>query len=151
MIRDACYVHTNLIARDWQQLSAFYESVFGCRRVPPERKFAGPDLEAGTGIAGAALEGVHLRLPGLGESGPTLEIFSYSDPADRVSPAVNRPGFAHIAFRVPSVAGARREVLAGGGGSVGDIVTLRLKNGRRVRWCYVTDPEENIIELQSWE
>ncbi len=51
MIANARYGHTNLIARDWRALASFYESVFGCVVVPPERNFSGPDLEAGTGIA----------------------------------------------------------------------------------------------------
>jgi hypothetical protein len=29
-------------------------------------------------------------------------------------------------------------------------VTLTTATGARVTWCYVTDPEGNIIELQSW-
>jgi YD repeat-containing protein len=41
-------------------------------------------------------------------------------------------------------------VLAEGGGDVGEVVTLRTADGRRVTWTYVTDPEGNIIELQNW-
>lgn len=75
MIRGLRYVHTNLIARDWRGLANFYQTLFGCVVVAPERDFSGPDLEAGSGVSGAALRGVHLRLPGYGENGPTLEIF----------------------------------------------------------------------------
>jgi catechol 2,3-dioxygenase-like lactoylglutathione lyase family enzyme len=63
---------------------------------------------------------------------------------------VNRPGFAHLAFEVDSVVDARRHVLAAGGRAVGEVVTLTTATGARVTWCYVTDPEGNIIELQSW-
>ena len=63
---------------------------------------------------------------------------------------MNRPGYGHLAFQVDSVADARQQVLKAGGGSVGDIVTLTTATGTRVTWCYVTDPEGNIIELQSW-
>lgn len=150
MITGARYVHTNLIARDWRRLCGFYEAVFGCRFIPPERRYAGPDLESGTGVAGASVEGRHLRLPGTGDDGPTLEIFSYSVTADGPAPAVNRPGLGHLAFSVPSVDAARAEILAAGGTAVGNIVTLRTSNGAEVTWCYVTDPEGNIIELQSW-
>ena len=103
MIENPRYVHTNLVARDWRALTDFYQSVFGCEPVPPERDFAGPDLEAGTGVAGSTLRGIHLRLPGYGSDGPTVEIFTYSRLADGPSPAVNRPGFGHIAFAVASV------------------------------------------------
>ena len=149
MIHGARYIHTNLIARDWRALAAFYRAVFGCVDVPPERDFAGHEVEAGTGVPGAALRGMHMRLPGWGADGPTLEIFNYSQLADAEAPVANRPGFAHIAFAVESVADARAEVLANGGRAIGDIVMLRTPRGT-VTWCYVTDLEGNIVELQRW-
>ena len=150
MIEGVRYSHTNLIARDWRALAAFYGSVFGCVVVPPERDYAGPELEAGTGVPGAGIAGVHLLLPGYGSGGPTLEMYSYSPSSDGPAPAVNRPGLAHLAFGVDDVEAARDEVIAAGGGSVGEIVTLTTATGARITWCYVTDPEGNIVELQSW-
>ena len=147
---DARFGHVNVIARDWRRLAEFYERVFGCPVVPPERDYSGPDLSAGTGVQNAALRGAHLRLPGLGPDGPTLEIYQYEPSLDPLSTAVNRPGFGHIAFVVPDVTAARTQVLAEGGGVVGEVVTLRTADGRRVTWTYVTDPEGNIVELQSW-
>jgi predicted enzyme related to lactoylglutathione lyase len=147
----ARYVHTNLVATDWQALARFYQEVFGCVPVPPERDFAGAALEAGTGIPGAHLRGVHLRLPGRGDDGPTLEVFGYNVLADRAgATAVNRPGFGHIAFSVDDVAAAQRAVIQAGGHEVGEIVTLQTATGARVTWCSVTDIEGNVIELQSW-
>lgn len=150
MIEGVRYAHTNLIARDWRALAGFYERLFGCVPVPPERDYSGPELEAGTGIPGASVAGVHLRLPGYGSGGPTLEIYAYSPGGDGPAPAVDRPGLAHIAFEVASVTAARDEVLAAGGRAVGQIVTLTTAAGGQVTWCYVTDPEGNIVELQSW-
>lgn len=150
MVPDARYVHTNLVARDWRSLAAFYARVFGCVPVPPERHFSGPSLEAGTGVPGASLDGAHLRLPGWGDAGPTLEIFTYSPGAEAGPAGVSRPGFGHIAFEVPSVREARAEVVREGGRPVGDVVTLSTADQRQVTWCYVTDPEGNVIELQSW-
>ena len=147
---DARFGHVNVVARDWHRLVDFYERLFGCVLVPPERDYSGPDLEAGTRVAGAALRGAHLRLPGHGPTGPTLEIYEYSSEPDPLPPVVNRPGFGHIAFVVPDVAAARAAVFAEGGKSVGEVVTLQTADRRRVTWCYVTDPEGNIIELQSW-
>lgn len=146
----AKYVHTNLIARDWRALASFYQQLFGCIPVPPERDFQGEKLEAGTGIPGAHLRGVHLRLPGYGDNGPTLEIFSYNILENRDRTAVNRPGFGHIAFSVDDVAAAQKAVLQAGGHAVGEIVSLQVAIDAKVTWCYVTDPEGNIIELQSW-
>jgi predicted enzyme related to lactoylglutathione lyase len=146
----AKYVHTNLIAEDWQALASFYQQVFGCIPVPPERDFQGEKLEAGTGIPGAHLRGVHLRLPGWGDDGPTLEIFNYNKLEPRGKTAVNRPGFGHIAFSVDDVATAQQAVIQAGGRAIGEIVTLQTATGAKVTWCYVTDLEGNIIELQSW-
>jgi len=150
MIAGARYVHTNLVARDWRTLAAFYQSIFGCVPVPPERDYSGPIFDAGTGVKGARLTGMHLRMPGATSDGPTLEIFNYSQLAEGPVPAVNRPGFGHIAFAVDSVDDARAQVLAAGGKPVGDVVTLTTATGSRVTWCYVTDPEGNIVELQHW-
>jgi predicted enzyme related to lactoylglutathione lyase len=147
---NARYAHTNLIAQDWQALARFYGDVFGCVLVPPERDLAGPQMEAGTGVPGVHVRGVHLRLPGYADGGPTLEIFSYNVMKDHLPAAVNRPGFAHIAFAVDDVAAARSAVLAAGGRPVGEVVTTGVSTGARVSWCYVTDPEGNIIELQAW-
>lgn len=149
-IPDVRFGHVNVIARDWRALASFYGDVFGCEFVPPERDYAGPDLERGTGVPGAALRGVHLRLPGHGPGGPTLEIYQYAAMPDGLPPVANRPGFGHLAFVVPSVAAARGTILAAGGGSVGEVVTLQTADGRFVTWAYVTDPENNILELQSW-
>ena len=47
MIAGARYGHTNLVAADWRALARFYEEVFGCVPVPPERDYEGPELEMG--------------------------------------------------------------------------------------------------------
>src|SRR5512139_3156983 len=137
MIKGARYGHTNLIAKDWRALARFYQDVFGCVPVPPERHYRGADLERGTGVPGAEVRGAHLRLPGHGDNGPTLEIFSYTTLADRPPTAVNRPGFGHIAFIVDDVHAARADVLAAGGRAVGEVVTLTTTTGARVTWCYL--------------
>lgn len=147
---DARFGHVNIVARDWRRLAEFYTRVFRCTFVPPERDLSGPVLEAGTGVPGATIHGAHLRLPGLGPDGPTLEIFEYGSGPERPASAVNRPGLGHIAFAVPDVAAARDAVLAAGGGIVGEVVTTGTSDGRRVTWTYVTDPEGNILELQAW-
>jgi predicted enzyme related to lactoylglutathione lyase len=150
MIDGARYVHTNLIAKDWRKLANFYQRLFGCILVPPERDFQGEQLEAGSGVSGAHLRGVHLRLPGYGENGPTLEILSYNLLVEQGPTAANRLGFGHIAFAVDDVPSAQAAVMQEGGSTVGEIVTLQVATGDEVTWCYVTDPEGNIVELQSW-
>jgi catechol 2,3-dioxygenase-like lactoylglutathione lyase family enzyme len=95
------------------------------------------------------LRGEHLRLPGHGPEGPTLEIFNYNILKEKPAAAVNRPGFGHIAFVVDDVPAAREAVIAAGGRAVGDVVTLTNALGKQLTWVYVTDPEGNILELQS--
>ena len=146
----ARYVHTNLIAKNWRELSNFYIDIFGCIPVPPERDYRGKELDAGTGIKDAHLQGAHLRLPGYADSGPTLEIFNYNILDPKGKTAVNRPGFGHIAFSVDNVESAQKTVIEAGGHALGEIVNLTTKTGATVTWCYVTDPEDNIIELQAW-
>lgn len=150
LIEDARFVHTNLIAEDWRGLACFYEQVFGCTPVPPARALQGPWLELATGIPGASLEGIHLRLPGFDEQGPTLEIFQYDRFAERPAIASNRPGFAHIAFAVDDVEAARAAVISAGGGHLGEAVSIAVLGAGSVAFAYVTDPEGNIIELQHW-
>ena len=144
------FAHVNLVAQDWKRLVAFYERVFHCTAVPPERDLGGPWLEASTGIEGARLRGLHLRLPGHGDQGPTLEVFQYNRSTEHGASVPNRPGFAHIAFAVDDVVAVREAVLAAGGSSVGETVTVDIPIAGRITFAYVTDPEGNIIELQRW-
>ncbi len=145
----ARYAHTNLIANDWRALADFYIRLFDCVPVPPERDLAGESMERGTGVPAAHIRGIHIRLPGYGENGPTLEIFSYQCFAEAGVKAINRPGFGHIAFQVNDVAQARDLVLANGGKPVGEIISTPITPARSVTWCYLTDPEGNILELQA--
>jgi catechol 2,3-dioxygenase-like lactoylglutathione lyase family enzyme len=78
----ARFAHTSLVAADWRALASFYQRVFGCEVVPPERHFAGPTLEAGTGVTGARLDGAHLRLPGHGPAGRGLHMSEGEPGAD---------------------------------------------------------------------
>ncbi len=102
-------------------------------------------------MPGAEVRGVHLRLPGYGDDGPTLEIFQYNIAQKRPKTAINRPGLAHLAFEVDDVEAARDEVIAAGGECVGELVTVEIPGAGRITFVYLTDPEGNIIELQKWE
>ena len=94
--------------------------------------------------------GVHLRLPGFGEHGPTLEVFQYAEHAPPPSRAANMPGFSHIAFQVDDIVKKRQEVLFHGGAELGQIQTIDIPEAGRLTLDYLTDPEGNIIELQKW-
>ena len=145
------YAHTNLVARDWRRLGAFYEQGLGCVRLDPARDLSGEWLSRGTAVAGARITGAHYRLPGGGPTGPTLEIFQYDAPEDTPPPPANRVGFGHIAFAVADVERARAAVLAAGGREVGTTETVPIAGAGHITWTYVRDPEGNIIELQKRE
>jgi len=145
----ATYTHTNLIARDWRKLADFYINAFGCIPVPPERNLKGDAIEKGTGVPGAHIIGMHYRLPGHGDSGPTIEIFTYNQFSEEGERRVNRPGWSHIAFRVEDVPEAVKTVQSLGGELIGDVVTTMVGTDKSITWCYMTDPEGNIVELQT--
>jgi catechol 2,3-dioxygenase-like lactoylglutathione lyase family enzyme len=151
MITGAKFVHTNIIARDWEGLARFYETVFGCERVLPERDMSGDWIEGGTGVPGARVRGAHLRLPGYGDGGPTLEIFQYNIENTVTTKAINETGLVHIAFLVGDVKGALEEVIAGGGSRLGKIAVKDIPGVGFLTFVYARDPEGNIIELQNWK
>jgi len=146
----AKFVHTNLIARDWKRLVRFYVEVFGCEPKGPERDLSAAWLDRVTSVPNAHLRGVHLRLPGYEDDGPTLEIFSYDQLIARELPRANECGLAHIAFAVDDVNQALQTLIASGGATVGEIATAEVKGVGLLHVVYARDPEGNIVELQKW-
>ena len=143
------YAHTNLIARDARALIAFYRDVLGCESIGQTRDLSGDWLDRLTGIPGAHIAGEHLALPGC-EGKITLEIFEYGE-EELASRGISTPGFGHIAFEVDDVARKLADVRARGGGQIGELVKVDYPDGRRGTFVYATDPEGNVVELQSWE
>jgi len=144
------YTHTNIIAKDWRKLVQFYETVFECVFVPPQRDQSGHWLAKGTGVKDAALQGAHLRLPGFGDKGPTLEIYSYAQMEEKLPPAANRQGLGHLAFSVDNVQKTLEQVIKNGGGALGEVVKRDIAGVGAITFVYATDPEGNILEIQNW-
>lgn len=145
------YVHTNIISEDWRTLSEFYIKVFDCKIVPPLRKQAGDWLSQGTGVKDAKLEGAHLLLPGYGKTGPTLEIYQYSNIEKQELVTPNQRGFGHIAFEVADVEMKVNEIIEHGGKKHGAVTKRTIEGVGLITFIYVRDPDGNLIELQSWE
>lgn len=143
------YVHTNIIAKDFQKLIDFYKDVFHCKSIGETRDLRGKWLDKMTGIPNAHIMGEHLCLPGYGEDHPTLEIFSY-DSMMESEHYVNKCGIAHIAFEVDDVEATLQRLLEKGGKQIGEIVKAEYEDGRKAVFVYAADCEGNIIELQSW-
>lgn len=144
------YVHTNIVARDWQKLAEFYVQVFGCTPKPPKREQSGNWLEKGTGVKRAALEGMHLLLPGYGENGPTLELYQYKETLVPSESMPNTRGIGHLAFEVDNVEKTLAQALASGASKIGEISHTHVQGVGDITFIYIRDPEGNIIELQSW-
>ncbi len=146
----AKYVHTNLVAKDWENLATFYEKVFGCTRILPKRNLSGKWIDDATTLSNVNIKGIHLRFPGYGDSGPTLEIFQYNKNFDPKKKEINQFGLAHIAFAVDDVEAATKVVIKEGGSLLGKIVNTDIEGVGNIIFVYARDPEGNIIEIQKW-
>ncbi len=112
--------------------------------------YPGQWLDEGTGIDRASLQGMHLRLPGCGASGPTLEIYQYGEMEDNYPPKANRKGFGHLAFHVDDVEQLMEKVMSYGGTCLGKVTKKEVPGVGLLTFIYMTDPEGNILELQNW-
>ena len=139
------------MARDWRALSTFYQEVFECVPIGVERDYVGETVNRVTGMSRVRVSGQHLRLPGHGDAGPTLEIFQYEPAGTRPNLTVQGPGFAHLAFEVDDLATKREEIIKRGGRDVGEVVTLPIEGEGSLTLLYLEDPEGNVLELQQWE
>ena len=144
------YVHTNLIAKDWEKLATFYEKVFGCVRILPKRNLSGKWIDDATSLSNVNIKGIHLRLPGYSDIGPTLEIFQYNKSIDKEKPEINQFGMAHIAFAVDDVERVVEDLIREGGSLLGKIVNTDIEGAGNITFAYTRDPEGNIIEIQKW-
>lgn len=144
------YAHTNIVALDWRGLVQFYCEVFACVPVPPERNQSGPWLDRGTGIPNAEIQGMHLRLPGHGNGGPTLEIFQYKSIESNLPPTPNRQGIGHLAFEVDDVQLTAEKVLLHGGSRIGKKAESNVEGVGKLTFVYMADPEGNVLEIQNW-
>ena len=145
------FAHTNIAAKDWKKIADFYINVFGCKIKPPQRNLSGGWLDKATGLTKAKLQGVHLLLPGHGDNGPTLEIFSYEDMYDTKLIMANCRGFTHIAFEVEDVNSTLQNALKNNAKKLGEVVEKEVENVGILQFVYFRDPEENIVEIQSWK
>ena len=144
------YAHVNIMAADWKRLCDFYEQVFDCEPVSSERDHHGPHIDALTGETGQRFRGRHMRVPGHGKNGPTIEIFSTSLEREGSPKRLTRPGFSHVAFEVDDIESKRAQVKSLGGDDYGELVTIDIPGAGTLTLLYMSDPEGNIVELQKW-
>ena len=144
------YVHTNLIAKDWEKLSKFYIDVFECKPLYPERDLSGEWIETMTNIDNVKIRGIHLSLPGY-DNGPTLEIFEFEPKNLRSNESmINEQGFGHIAFHVDVVEEVVEKLIKHGGKILSKIIEKDYETIGKLKAVYAQDPEGNYIEIQNW-
>ena len=145
------YLHTNLTVNDIEKMMEFYVSVFGCVPVREIQQLIGKWIEGITSVKDGEIKYVHLRFPGHGDKGPELELIQYLNPVNEYKITPDTLGFGHISFSVNNVHDALEAVIQAGGGCVGEVVTVQVPNRGLLTEVYATDPEGNIIELQSYD
>ncbi|MEM6634494.1 MAG: VOC family protein [Pseudomonadota bacterium] len=138
--------HVSLTARDADRLAAFYRNTFGFVDRRPAKQLSGERVARGNGLANSCIYVIWLTLTD--DSGPFLEIMEYSERIDRPKPAVNEPGFGHLAFAVPDLTETVQKVLKFGGTLQGEVTNFGTDEKPHLI-VYVRDPEGNILELEQ--
>lgn len=139
-------LHVSLTARNADQLSAFYKEAFGFveRRAP--RRLSGAAVSRGNGLPDNDIYSIWLDLPGHTE--PFLEIMEYAVTAPRGLPAVNAPGFGHLAFEVADLEETLQRMQGLGGSLQGEITNFG-SDDQPYLIVYARDLEGNILELEQ--
>ncbi|SDF15246.1 Catechol 2,3-dioxygenase [Celeribacter baekdonensis] len=139
-------LHVSLTARDAEALAKFYKQVFGfVDRRTPMRLF-GENVSRGNGLPDSNIYSIWLNLPD--DDGPFLEIMEFDEAIERHMPAVNEPGYAHIAFEVRDLQASTDEVLKCGGSLLGEVTNFGTHEHPHLI-VYLRDPEGNILELEQ--
>ena len=61
------FVHVNLVAHNWRRLARFYQDVFRCVPVPPERDLSGHSPRCLSTLVFSSTMRASGRQPGFGE------------------------------------------------------------------------------------
>lgn len=144
-LRHVRFDQVKILARDPEALAAFYREALGCETVVPLQELEDDAVARATGVPDADMKLTVLRLPGRGEHGPVLELYSVSGP--RPDDWHYQPGQGQLAFEVEDLEAAMGRVGGAGGSKLGDLVEWEGPSGARARFVYMRDPEGNIIDL----
>lgn len=134
-----------ILARDPEALASFYEEALGCVTVVPLQDLEDDAVARAAGVPDTEVKLTVLRLPGRGEHGPVLELYSVS--GKRPKDWHYQPGQGQLAFEVEDLESAMGRVGGAGGKKLGDLVEWEAPSGARARFVYMQDPEGNIIDL----
>ena len=145
------FTHINIVCKSCEVLAKFYQDVFECTPLSQPKEMVGSWINKGTGVKNARVKSLHLKLPGLDKSAPTIEISEYNPSEDKQNSLSNRIGFGHIAFCVDDVEATREKVLQSGGFNLGEISKHEFTGVGELTFIYMKDPEGNIVEIQKWK
>jgi catechol 2,3-dioxygenase-like lactoylglutathione lyase family enzyme len=134
-----------ILARDLQALADFYVEALDCETVVPGL-VTDSAVSRAFGIANATVTLTVLRLPGRGEHGPVLELYSVGE-GEVPESWDYRPGQGQMAFAVDDLEAAIDKVVSAGGSDLGEVVEWRGPSGNLARFVLLQDPEGNVIDL----
>jgi catechol 2,3-dioxygenase-like lactoylglutathione lyase family enzyme len=135
------FVHIGLVVEDLDETVRFL-SLLGLDCGEPAVT-GGGWIDRIIGLEGSKVEVVMARGP---DGSDVFEVVRFQSPpagAQEPSPAANRPGLRHVAFKVDDVRGIVDRVREAGWDTVGEIVDYE----GFFLLCYVRGPEGLIVEL----
>lgn len=125
--------HVAFRVSDMEAALRFYEETVGLKRLSCQTD-----------------EEHHERFAFLELGGGNLELLQYLDESNRplpyVKPVVEAPYCPHLALRVDDLDALGRQLAARGAA----IVKGPLEIPGQVRWLYIADPDNNILEFVQW-
>jgi catechol 2,3-dioxygenase-like lactoylglutathione lyase family enzyme len=136
--------HTGFTVSDIERSLAFYRDLLGLKLVKRQTGTASY-LSAVTGFEGVRLE---IALLQSADGGSMLELLQYvSHPAEPTDRATNRPGNAHLCFRVDDIQTACAELSRHGVRLVSPPTEITA-GAHRGGWAvYLRDPDGFTVEL----
>ncbi|HWC04469.1 MAG TPA: VOC family protein [Methylomirabilota bacterium] len=136
--------HTGFTVSDIERSVAFYQDVLGMRLVRRQTGTA-PYLASVTGFEGVRLE-IALLQPA--DGGSMLELLQYvSHPAPATDRATNRPGNAHLCFKVGDLRAAWAELRDRGVTLVSEPTEITAGAHAGGWAAYFRDPDGFTLEL----
>jgi catechol 2,3-dioxygenase-like lactoylglutathione lyase family enzyme len=135
------FVHVGLVVEDLDETIRFL-SLLGLDCAKPG-VLSGEWIDRIIGLENVTIEIVMARAPDGRDVFEVVRFHSPSAGAGELTPAANRPGLRHVAFKVDDVHGVVDRVREAGWETVGEIVDFE----NIFRLCYVRGPEGLIVEL----
>ena len=132
------FLHVNIITGDWKRSSAFYQSAFGAKPFGKQRDYEDDWIQNLVGVRDIHVIGEHVKMPGYGAIGPTLEIFTYNKESRRRPLTEQDQGIISVGFMADNLT----ELLQAIDNAGGSIVSQAGNNS-----AIAQDPDGNLITI----